>query len=387
MKRLAKGGLLLAITVAMLVACAPAATPETIVKRETVIVEVTAAPEPTAVPPAATPIPYPETEGVEMVDTTKWKKDPPWTIAYANASASNSFRIFSVAALMYEGQNFPGLIEETLFTNANDSNPKQIADVEDLLVKGVDCIILAPTSSTALCPAVEKANDAGVPVVVFERGMDCDPDYAVTYIDVGPYEISRQSMEWLCEQLDYEGKVVVIGPVPGVAVSALHEEACRTVADKYPGIEILAHDFSMVSRSNAKNLMEAWLRAYPQIDGVQSWESVSMLGAVEAAQEAGRFDEIKAWAGKGDQGGLNAIYDGLNAWAYFGYSDGTIDSLHACIKALRGEPVPHMWYLPVVPITSENVDDYVIVGAPDNWWASRLPSDQVQALLDEAATK
>lgn len=362
---------------AVLAGCAPA-TPEP--------TEPPAAPAPAEQAP--TPIPYPEPgPGEEMVGTTQFKKDPPWTFGYANASTSNSFRIFSVAALMWEGQNYPDLIAEMLYTNANDSNPKQLADIEDLLVKGVDGIILAPTSAKALCPALEKATKEGVPVVVFERGIDCPPSSWVSYLDVQPAAITTATTEWVCEQLNYEGKVVLFGIIPGLAIADDHEQAAKAVFDKYPGIELLAFDYSQVSRSKGKEIMEAWLRAYPQIDAVLAWEGTTIQGAVEAVQEAGRFDEIKAWAGKSEQGYLQLVKEGLNGCGYWAYADGSIDCLHALIKTCRGEPVPRHWKLPVELITPDKIDDYVIMDAPATWFPSRIPEDEIQEWLDLAATK
>jgi len=359
---------------AALASCAPQATPTQ--------------PSATEVPQvaAATPIPYPAPPpGTEMVDTTKFKKDPPWTIAYANASTSNSWRIFTVAALFWAAEQYPGLFKEILHVNANDSIPKQIADMEDLMVKNVDAIILATTSGDGLVPSIDQAMEKNIPVIILERGINSD-NYA-TFIDVDPPSIARNQAQWLVDQLGGEGNVVFYGVIPGITLSEWQEEAVRQVWAENPGITELAFDYGMVSRSKGKELMEAWLQTYPDIDGVISWTGSEIQGAVEAAQEANRFEEITAWVGADEQGYLHMIKDGLNAGGYYGYADCSVDALYAAINILNGNPVPKLWRLPVQMIDSSNIDQYDIPGAPDTWFPSRIPSDEVQTWLDVAATK
>lgn len=370
-------------------ACTPAATPtEKPAPTEVEMDEPEPEPEveATAFPlEDVSPVPDPP-EGTVLVDTTKFKKDPPWTIAYANASTSNSWRLFTVGALYWAAEDYPDLIEEIVHTNANDSVPKQIADMEDLIVQGVDAIIIATTSGSGLVPVIDKAMEAGIPVIILERGIEGD-NY-VTFIDVDPPSIARSQAQWLSDQLDAEGNVVLYGVIPGITLSEWQEEAVREVWAENPGITELAFDYGMVSRSKGKELMEAWLQTYPDIDGAIAWTGSEIQGAVEAAQEAGRFDEFKAWVGADEQGYLQMIKNGeLNGAGYYGWADCSVDALHAAMRILSGQSVPKLWRLQAVMITTDNIDDYVIAGAPDTWFASRIPESEVQNWLDVAATK
>jgi ribose transport system substrate-binding protein len=329
---------------------------------------------------------YPEPpEGTEMVDTTRFKKDPPWTIAYANASTSNSWRIFTVGALFWAAEEYPELIENIVHLNANDSIPKQISDMEDLIVQEVDAIILATTSGDGLNAVVDQAMEADIPVIILERGIASD-NY-VTFIDVDPPSIATNAAQYVVDALAGEGNVVWYGVFPGITLSEWQETAVKKVWGDNPGITDLAFDYGLVSRSKGKELMEAWLQNFPKIDGVLSWTGSEIEGAVEAAKEAGRFEEVKVWVGADEQGFLQMIKDGLPAAGYYGYADCTVDAVYAAIRILSGQPVPKLWRLPVRMITPENIDEYVIPGAPATWFPSRIPSDDVQTWLDLAATK
>jgi ABC-type sugar transport system substrate-binding protein len=389
MKKFSLAILAFVLVVSGLVGCAPQATPTTAPKPTQVpptVAKPTAAPTATPVPkPTAFPFPSPEPDAV-IVDTTKYKKDPPYTIAYVNASTANAFRITSVAALLWEAEKFPNEVKEIKVTNANNDNAKQLGDIEDMITAGVDAIIVAAVNSTGICPGVQAAYDAGIPVIDLERGLTCATDDIWTsFIDVNVPEISRQTAEWFCKQLNYKGKVVLMLSYPGQLITNIHEATVKAVFAKYPGIELLASDYASVSRAKGKELMEAWLRAYPEIDGAISWTGTEMQGAIEAAKEAGRFEQIKAWSAKSEQGYLQLVKGGMNGCGYYAWADLTIEALHAAINILHGDPNPKVWRLPVELITLANIDNYVDMTAPVTYHPSRIPKAELQKWLDLAA--
>jgi ribose transport system substrate-binding protein len=279
---------------------------------------------------------------------------------------------------------YPDKIKGLVITNANDSVPKQISDMEDMLVKGVDAILVAPTDSTALCPVIEKAMSQGVPVIILERGVNCT-DY-VTFIDANAAGQAGFQATWLVNQLGGQGNVVYMGIIPGITISGVTEATVNGIFAQNKGIKELAFDYAWVSRSKGKTLMEAWLRAYPKIDGVIGWSGAEIMGALEAAQEAGRDKQIKAWVGADDMGWLQLIADGkVNGAGYIGYADCSIDGLQAAIKTLSGQPVPYYWKLPVIGITKDNVAKYLIPNAPEEWFPSRyISADQMQKWVNAA---
>lgn len=356
----------------LVAACAPAAAP--------------AAAAPAKAGPTFKMPDYPKPpEGTKMVDTTKWKKSPPWKIGYANASTANSFRQFTVAALYWIADQYPELVKEIVITNANDSIPKQISDMEDLVTKGVDVIILAAASKDALVPAVDKAMAAGIPVIILERAL-AGENYA-TYIDVNVPAIATAQAQGVVDALGGKGNIVTFGIKPGIGTAVDQETAIKKVLAANPGIKQLAFDYGQVSLSVGKTLMETWLKTYPQIDGVLGWSGTEIRGAVEAAKEAGRYDQIKVWAAKDEMGYLQLIAGGMNGVGVVGYADCTIDAFNAALRILSGEQVPFYWRLEPQVITKANIDKYVIKDAPFSWFPSRMSPKDIQKYLDLAAKK
>lgn len=106
------------------------------------------------------------------VDTSKYKTSPPLKIGYADASQSNSWRIMTKANVDYAASTYGSKVQ-LLYTNANDSVPKQISDIEDLVTRGAQAIIIGATDDKAVCPSIAKLNARGIPSIILERAVQC----------------------------------------------------------------------------------------------------------------------------------------------------------------------------------------------------------------------
>src|SRR5271166_4170587 len=77
------------------------------------------------------------------------EKKPPFVIGVSNDSVANPFRVQMINEIKYFADQHPDLIKDLIVLNAGESTNKQISDVQDLLSRGVDAILLSPNSSTA----------------------------------------------------------------------------------------------------------------------------------------------------------------------------------------------------------------------------------------------
>ncbi|MET1029293.1 MAG: substrate-binding domain-containing protein, partial [Dongiaceae bacterium] len=105
----------------------------------------------------------------EMVDTTKFKKDPPYVIGFSNASISNAWRVAFQHSIEYAVAQNKDKIKKFIITDANDDPAKQISDIQDLLNQGVDLLLVAASTEDALDSVVGRATKEGVPVVMVDR--------------------------------------------------------------------------------------------------------------------------------------------------------------------------------------------------------------------------
>jgi len=358
----------LALLALLLAACGPQATPET---TEPPAVEETEAPpvvEETEAPPAVP-------EG--MVDTTAYKKDGPYTVCFSNASVSNSWRVAMNAHVDYqiEQATNEGLIKEYIYTDANDDPNKQIADIEDLMTKGCDVLIVSASTGEALTPVVEKAMDAGIPVVTLDRNIVSDK--YVTFVEQNSCDMGATQAKWLAEKLGGKGKIVLLSGLAGATPAEDRLRCAQEEFAKYPDIEVLAQEYAQWSPVEGKKIMANWLVTYPQIDGVWADSGLQASGAVEAFQEAGK--EIPPITGE-DWNRYLKMWKELGFPGY-GVSFNTqmgAEAVKVALDIVQGKEVPHYVNLPKLIIDETTLDKYVRMDLPDDYWASSLPEVAAQ---------
>jgi ribose transport system substrate-binding protein len=112
-------------------------------------------------------------EPIELQDNSQYKRTPPWRVGFANPGVNNPWRVCFQACVEYQKSLTPE-IEEFIQTDAGEKAEKQINDIEDLMGKNLDAIMVNPVTSEALKPIMEKIFDAGVASVTVDRWVDTD---------------------------------------------------------------------------------------------------------------------------------------------------------------------------------------------------------------------
>ncbi|MCW2796161.1 MAG: sugar transporter substrate-binding protein [Nocardioides sp.] len=303
-----------------------------------------------------------------MVDASQYKTDAPWTIGYSDASLSNSARVTIWQFTQWAASEYPQ-IDKVVRTNADDNPNQQTSDIQDLVSRGVDCLIVSATSTDAVVPAIEAANASGIPVVIQER--DVETDKYTVFVNSVTRDIGRLQAEAVAKTLNGKGKVVLL---EGLAGSGPAEEARKgheEVLAKYPGIEVLDTVYSGWDRAVGKSTMEDWLQTYPEIDAVISDSGIQNMGAYEAVEAAGRTDEIKAWTGDSLQAWIRLVNEKkipgviVNRPLRFGAI-----AVDACANLLAGNDVPREWLDPVEALDMNKLADYIAPNTPgsDEYW-------------------
>jgi ribose transport system substrate-binding protein len=176
---------------------------------------------------------------------------------------------------------------EVTVLNAEDKLEKQIADVEDLIQKKIDVLIINATHDGAAA-VLNKAADAGIPVITLQRGVPGAK--VVSHIGTDNVVIGREGAEWIAKKLSGKGNVVVMEGIPGAASSEDRKKGSAEVWPKYPGIKIVAQQSGKYDRAVALGVMENILQAQPQIDAVFCFNdemAMGVLAAVKAAKRTG----------------------------------------------------------------------------------------------------
>ncbi len=317
-------------------------------------------------------------EPIEMVDTSMYAKEGPWRVCFSNASIANSWRVVGNAVMQYEVTQHPE-IGEFIVTDAQEKPEKQISDIEDLLTRNCDILIVSPATTEALTPAVEKAAATGIPVVVFDRGVNTT-DYTTFIHPIGGFAFGAVGARWLAEELGGEGNVLALRVLPGVDVLETRWQAAESIFAEYPGINVVGMEFNESDPAKAKAIVLDYLERF-EINGI--WTD---FGGVSAAAAEAFVDfgvEVPPITGEDFNGWLKA-------WQANGYKSISPTyptfqwrtAIIAAVRILKGEEVPKEWVLPQPFITAENLDQYARPDLPDGHFAM-CGCNEIEGFLEE----
>jgi ribose transport system substrate-binding protein len=316
----------------------------------------------------------------EWIDVSRYVEPPPYKVAWDIYFETNNFGKQFDREIVEEVKRHPLLISEFLHTASHGEVATQIANVEDMLVQDPDILILAPNSATALVPILEEAYEMGVVVIVCGAGLDSDN--ITMYVNEDDYEHGRVGAEWLAEQMGYEGNLVWLSGVPGVATAEVNWQAGQDVMAKYPGINIIAHEYGFWDYASTKPIFEDIVNAHPQIDGIWGFGGMTEA-AIDVLREAGR--PIPPCVDDGDNGFLKELATG--DFAGLGVDKPVWLSQMALQLGLQvklGLPTRKVHLVPPGLITIDNVKDFVRYDFPDNLYTTtHLPDAVLREIYGE----
>jgi ribose transport system substrate-binding protein len=259
------------------------------------------------------------------------------------------------------------LYPDVEWTFATASGPeKQTADIEDMMAKGVDGLVILATESAPLTPVAKAAHQRGIYIVNVDRGF-LEP-VADVFLEGDNKAFGRKSAEYIVDKMKKEGKtnLVILEGIP-CTVNTDRVEAAKAVFKQHPEIKILGDQPAMWSREKGLQVMQNFLTQFPKIDVVWAQDDDIALGAVQAIKEAGREKEMWIFPGAGMKDVVKMVMDKDPMFpADMTYPPSMIAAgIHTAISNLRddkrkqiGEFMPKHIMLDVELITPENAKDY-----------------------------
>jgi len=275
------------------------------------------------------------------------------TIGWSVASLNNEFFV-----TMKQGIEDAAKVQGVtlLEANANADVAKQVADVEDLLQKGAEIMLLTPQDSEAIVPAVKRCNEKGVPVVVVDIGVSAGQVASLIISD--NYQGGRLAGEFIAAKVGPSGKVVHIQCQLGAANAQKRGQGFKDVMQA-KGITIVAEQPADSMKDKGMTVMENILQAQPKIDAVFSQNDNMALGAILAAKNAGRLKDMVIVGFDGNKDALDAIRAGDLAATVIQFPfDMGKTGIETAVKLSRGGTVPAVAAVPVELVTRDNLDRF-----------------------------
>ena len=195
---------------------------------------------------------------------------------------------------------------EWTFSTAEDPD-KQIKDLETMMVKGEDAIVVLATESAPITPTAEEIHKRGILLVNVDRGF-LKP-VADVFIEGDNKSFGRKSAEYMAQKLGGKGQIVVLEGIPST-VNTDRVQAAMEVFKQYPGIQILDQQSGMWNHQKALDVMQTFLLKHKHIDAVWAQDDDMALGAEQAIKEAGRDKEMWILGGAGMKDIVKRVMDG-----------------------------------------------------------------------------
>jgi ribose transport system substrate-binding protein len=267
--------------------------------------------------------------------------DKKYVVGFAQDTLNQPWRAYQAKVVERELKKLPNVTP--IITDGQGRSERQIANIEDMVTKGVDLLIVSPKEEGALTPVVSQAHKKNIPVVLIDRGVTGE-DYRV-WVKGDNYRIAAITADYIAERFTKkfgkpQGNVVVIEGVPG-STTAVERAAGfkQRIAEKYPGIKIIASQPADYRRDKAMQVMEDFLQAFPKIDAIFTHADEMTMGALYAIENAKRRNEIVITSVNGTMEAIKAIMDGRMDASPL-YSNCATRGVEIGMKMLAGQRPP-----------------------------------------------
>lgn len=223
------------------------------------------------------PLLKPPAQTLCYVNTSKYKKSGPYSIAFASQGPTNSWASSSDAYVKYvAAQNHAKL----LYASANGDATKQVSNVQDLLAQNPDALLIQPMSS-GVKALVHQAAQKNIPVVVCTGQLPNTNDIVATVNR--DYTLNGTLFaQWIVKMLNGKGEIAMISGIPGVPTAELQYQAAKAFFAKFPGIKIMTHQYDNWSPTQAKTVAASILVKYPNVKAIWSDSSFTDVGVAQA---------------------------------------------------------------------------------------------------------
>lgn len=225
---------------------------------------------------------------------------------------------------------------ELEFLSADDSDERQIEQINHFIGERVDLLIVAPNSVASLTPVIDKAYDSGIPVILFDRRTSSEKYTA--YISADNYAIGNTMGNLIANNMRGKGTLVEITGLKGSSPAIERHRGFIDAISKYPGIRLISSELGDWTEESGARAMAEVLRKDTVIDCVFGHNDRLALGARKVALRRGlrdiRYYGVDALPTPG--GGIEQVQKGVFEATYI-YPTQGLELMRLARKILNGE--------------------------------------------------
>jgi len=247
------------------------------------------------------------------------------TLGFSQVGAESGWRTANTKSIQDSAKE-AGI--DLKFSDAQQKQENQIKAIRSFIQQKVDIIAFSPVVESGWDTVLKEAKDADIPVILTDRAVD-SPDTSLykTFLGSDFVEEGKKAGDWLVKQYASSTDPVNIVELQGTTGSAPANDRKKGFGDVIatePKFKVIASQTGDFTRAKGKEVMEAFLKANPDIDVLYAHNDDMGLGAIEAIEGAGKKPgtDIKIIT-------VDAVHDGMQALA-----DGKINYIVECSPLL-----------------------------------------------------
>ncbi|HHU76550.1 MAG TPA: sugar ABC transporter substrate-binding protein [Firmicutes bacterium] len=249
-----------------------------------------------------------------------------------------------------------------------DNIDKQISQLEDLISRKVDGILLDAVDEKAIPPMIDEAVAHNIPVM--GTGSQIESTNCVSSVSVDHTELGREMARYLVESMDAKGGILVLAGPSGALWSENRYRGFMEIIEQYPEMEILATQWGLPDRAEGLRLAEDLLGRFPEATGMYAADDAIGQGAGDALVATGKEEQIELVT--------SVLGFDTEAMIRSGAIDATVAhrtvligqlSVDTMMDVIAGNSVEKEIYVPSVTVTKDNIDTINIdeIRQPEDW--------------------
>ena len=238
---------------------------------------------------------------------------------------------------------------------------RQIQIVDSMIARRVDGLVLAACERKALVLSVDRAVAAGIPVTVFDSGLDSE-NY-MSFVATDNYGAGKMAAGELARLLDKKGKIAILMHVPGSVSTTDRERGFEdAIARDAPEMKIAGRQFGMSDRARSMAAGENILAAHPDLDGFFCSTEPSCTGLALAIKARGLGGKIKVVGFDANDAMVEDLRNGvLDAMVVQDPFKIGYEAVRTIALKLGGRQPPRRTDLPPVLVTRANLEQEAIL--------------------------
>lgn len=258
------------------------------------------------------------------------------------------------------------------FASANDNDRLQKQQIEQFIKEGVNLLIVSPNQIHTISSVIDKAYDAGIPVILFDRKTDSRKYTA--FIGADNYEAGHEIGYFIGQQLEGKGNIAEICGLQASSPAIERNRGFMDALKNYPDIKVVARGYGDWIKESGVTAMDSIL--------VQSKESFQYVFAQNDRMALGALQSIKKHKVKGIKivgidalpvpgGGMENVRDG-NLEASYIYPTRGDSVMQLALNILEKKPYKRDNYLKGALVTKANANVLLMQNEEMNKQTARL---------------